>query len=115
MTDQDYRGAQVPPAGPAAAYPSYQQPYLGQQQYPPHSPSDYRTVEAEKAAKSATAFGIIGIFIAGIIFGPLAIAKAKFAEENGVPATTGKVLGWISTIFAVIVILFYIMWGTSLA
>jgi hypothetical protein len=44
---------------------------------------------------TATIFGVVGIFVLGIIFGPLAIVQASKAEALGVKATAGKVLGWI--------------------
>jgi hypothetical protein len=44
---------------------------------------------------AATIFGVIGIFVLGIIFGPMAIVQASKAEALGVQATAGKVLGWI--------------------
>ncbi|MDQ0029572.1 hypothetical protein [Arthrobacter bambusae] len=44
---------------------------------------------------TATIFGVVGIFVLGIVFGPLAIVQASKAEALGVKATAGKVLGWI--------------------
>ncbi len=44
---------------------------------------------------TATIFGVLGIFVLGIVFGPLAIVQASKAEALGVKATAGKVLGWI--------------------
>ena len=54
-----------------------------------------RTMEGERAAQLSLIFGIVGLFVAGLILGPLAIWQAKKAESFGVPATAGKVLGWI--------------------
>lgn len=57
----------------------------------------YRTMEGEKAAQLSLILGLVGFFVAGIILGPLAIWQARKAERLGVPATAGKVLGWIVT------------------
>lgn len=43
----------------------------------------------------ATVFGVIGLFVLGIVFGAVAIVQAGRAEALGVTATAGKVLGWI--------------------
>lgn len=51
---------------------------------------------------SAFTLGIIGLFVFGIILGPLAISAAGKAEAHGVPAPGGKVLGVIDTIFGII-------------
>ena len=51
---------------------------------------------------AATTFGVLGLFILGIVFGPLALVQANKAEAFGVKATAGKILGWISLAFAVL-------------
>ncbi len=77
---------------------SYQQPYQpGYSQPGFHQPS-YERMEGEKAAQLSLIFGLVGFFVAGIILGPLAIWQARKAERLGVPATAGKILGWIITI-----------------
>lgn len=88
--------------------PGYQQPYpQGNQQgyqpgygYGPTQPYGQggRSLEGEKAAQLSLILGIVGLFFAGLILGPLAIWQAGKAEKLGVPATAGKVLGWISAI-----------------
>lgn len=82
----DYKADSYPAAAPAPA------PY-----YTTQSPQQ---VEADKASQLSLIFGIVGLFFAGIIFGPLAIVQAKKAEQLGRAATAGKVLGWICTIWA---------------
>lgn len=52
-------------------------------------------VQGMNHRSTATIFGVVGIFVLGIIFGPLAIVQAAKAEALGVKATAGKVLGWI--------------------
>jgi uncharacterized Tic20 family protein len=64
--------------------------------------------EGEKAARTSLILGIIGLFVFGIILGPLAIVKAKKAERLGVKATAGMVLGWIAAILSVIGIIYYV-------
>lgn len=94
---------QYPPYQPHRQYP----PYQPHQQYQPYQPGLYqpgmyalsaRTVEGERAAQLSLVLGIVGFFVAGLILGPLAIWQAKKAEDLGVPATVGKVLGWILTV-----------------
>ncbi len=60
------------------------------------------TIQGQRAANQATVFGIIGLFIAPFVFGPLALVKARAANRLGVSATTGRVLGWIDIAFCVI-------------
>ena len=94
---------------PYQQYPPYRQEG-GPAQYLPYQPGLYRgyapgmyaptarTLEGEKAAQLSIVLGIVGFFVAGLILGPLAIWQAGKAERLGVPATAGKVLGWILTI-----------------
>ncbi|MHA7287015.1 DUF4190 domain-containing protein [Arthrobacter sp. MDT3-44] len=88
-------------------YPPYQAGQPGAYQ-PGYFPS-YRSIEGEKAAQTSLILGIVGLFVAGIILGPLAIWQAKKAERLGVPATAGKVLGWINVALYGIAILFGIL------
>lgn len=41
-----------------------------------------------------------GQFVLGFVFGPLAILNAGRAEAMNVPATFGKVAGWIVTVLS---------------
>ncbi|MGP4032178.1 hypothetical protein [Pseudarthrobacter sp. 1C304] len=52
-------------------------------------------MEGMRHARLATVFGVLSIFSLGILFGPLAIGRAKKAEAFGVPAPEGRVLGWV--------------------
>ena len=65
--------------------------------------------EAAKAKRESLIFGILGLFILGIVFGPLALARAKKAENLGERATAGKVLGWIDLFFGIIGIVGLVM------
>ncbi|NKX55989.1 hypothetical protein HGG74_15880 [Arthrobacter sp. E918] len=70
----------------------------------------------QKHAQTSLIFGIIGLFFLGVVFGPLAIVQANKAEALKQPATAGKVLGWIDTIFGVIsIIIFIVMMGGMFA
>ncbi|WBL19062.1 DUF4190 domain-containing protein [Citricoccus sp. NR2] len=74
--------------------------------------------EGQSAATTSLVLGIIGLFAFGIILGPLAIFFAGKAERNGVPATAGKVIGWIVTILwalGVVFIILSIVFGLFLA
>lgn len=54
--------------------------------------------QGAKYAQQSLISAIIGFFVLGFILGPVAIILAGRAERLGVPATFGKVLGWIDTI-----------------
>jgi vacuolar-type H+-ATPase subunit I/STV1 len=83
----------------------YQQPYQAPPQ--PYDPSAYPAMHAmgyspeylagKKVAETSLLFGILGLFVLGFVFGPLAIINANKAERMGFPATAGKVLGWIAS------------------
>lgn len=69
------------------------------QSYPVIDPAGVQalqaTLQGQRAANQSTVFGIIGLFIAPFVFGPLALVKANQAKRLGVSSTTGIVLGWI--------------------
>ncbi len=84
------------PYGRQGGYQPYQPGLYPSYQSGMYAPSA-RSIEGERAAQLSLIFGIVGFFVAGLILGPLAIWQAKKAESFGVPATAGKVLGWILT------------------
>lgn len=98
MSQPEHDPGQYPQAqyGPPVPYPGYQQNY----------PPEY--FQGQKLKETSLIFGIVGLFFLGIVFGPLAISKASKAESLGVPATAGKVLGWIDTVGSGIVVLFFL-------
>ncbi len=73
------------------------------------------------AASAALAYGIIGFFICGIIFGPIAMSKANQAKQiiamdpqykgEGV-AMAGYIMGVVDIIKFVLVVLMYIIGGS---
>ena len=72
--------------------------------------------EAATAAETSLILGIVGLFIFGIVLGPLAIWQASKAEKMGRSATPGKILGWIDTILGVgQILLFLAVFGTFFA
>jgi uncharacterized Tic20 family protein len=71
--------------------------------------------EGSKAAQLSLIFGIVGLFVLGLLFGPLAILQAKKAERHNTPATAGKVLGWISTILSVVLIVLLVIFFGAVA
>lgn len=78
---------------PQNAYPQ------GAYQQQGYSPT---RIEGEQLAQQSMIFGIISIFVLGVILGPIAIVKANKAEKLNVSATAGKVTGWIGSIFGVL-------------
>ena len=89
--------------------PGQQQPY----QYPNYpnvqQNNSLEHFHGSKFKEKSVIFGVIGFFVLGIVFGPLAISNAKKAEALHHSATLGKVLGWIDTIAGIIWILFFVL------
>jgi len=73
------------------------------------NPYAVQSPEGQSKAKIALVLGIIGLFLFGIILGPIAIVQANKAESLGAKATAGKVLGWIDTIFGILGIVLVLM------
>lgn len=57
----------------------------------------------QKYRRNSIIFGVIGLFIFGIAFGLVAFIAARKAEDHGVKATAGKVLGVLSFISGIII------------
>lgn len=101
----------------------YPQPYAQQPQ--PYHPSAYPSmhamgyspeyVEGKKVAETSLLFGILGLFVLGFVFGPLAIINANKAERMGFPATAGKVLGWIASGLSALGVVFTVLLLIGLA
>lgn len=77
--------------------PEYQSAY--QQPVGPYPPQNGYAKQAAgaKHAQNSLLFGILAFVVVGLVFGPLAIIEAKKAEELGVDANVGKILGWVGT------------------
>lgn len=70
-------------------------------------PVTYEQPEQSGAVLSLV-FGLIGLVFLPFIFGPLAISAANNARNKGNTSgiqTAGRVLGWIGTIYGVILLL----------
>lgn len=68
-------------------------------------------MEGMRQARLAAVFGVLAVVSFGVVFGPLALARAKRAEALGVPATEGRVLGWVGIglfVLWVAVMVFYV-------
>lgn len=105
MSQPDYGPSQYPPA------PQVQQPYQPYTGYPPAAPQQAYSLEYLQGLKfkeTSLIFGIVGLFVLGVVFGPLAIINANKAESLGHRATAGKVLGWIATAMAGLGVLFVV-------
>ena len=90
---------------PAYQQPTYQQPIYAQPMMAvvPKTPQQ---IAGEQAAQTSMTLGVIGIVllltgvggVVTLILGIIGVKKAAEAERQGVPATGGKVMGWISLI-----------------
>lgn len=78
--------------------PGYQNGY----QQGPGSGFGPGSAQGESHKRNSVIMGVIGLFILGIVLGPLALWQAGKAEALGVKATAGKVLGWIDLVFGVL-------------
>jgi hypothetical protein len=96
-------------------------PQSNESYYPPQAPpvqtmQSREMFEGQKHAQRSLIFGILGLFFLGVVFGPLAIVSANKAERLHIPATAGKVLGWISAVWgAIAIIIFIVLMGSMLA
>lgn len=100
-----------PAQAPMGYRPPYQAPHQPQYQqvFIEKSPQQ---LEGEKLSKTSTILGIVSIYFAGFILGPMAIVKAAKAEKLGVDSTVGQVTGWLGVIFgalSIVVAMFYIL------
>jgi hypothetical protein len=54
--------------------------------------------------RNSIIFGVIGLFMFGLAFGAMAFMTARKAEDQGVKATAGKVLGVLGFIGGIIIL-----------
>lgn len=61
---------------------------------------DQNAFTGGKHAQASLILAILGVVFLPLafIFSPLAISQARKAEQRGVPATVGKVIGWIGAL-----------------
>lgn len=81
--------------GPDDAYSGNQHPQQPGYQYG----AGGGPAQGEGHKRNSVILGVIGLFLLGIVLGPLALWQAGKAEALGVKATAGKVLGWIDLVF----------------
>ncbi|MFQ4148298.1 hypothetical protein AAGW05_06325 [Arthrobacter sp. LAPM80] len=89
--------------------PQYQQPA------PVFTQNSVEQMQGTQLAQTSMILGILSLFFVGIILGPIAISKAKKAEQLHTAATVGKVTGWIGTIASAIGIVVAIIMIITLA
>jgi FtsH-binding integral membrane protein len=66
--------------------------------------NDYLQRKGRGHRSTAWILAVIGLFVFGIVLGPIAMVMAGKAESYGVRAPGGKILGLIDTIFGVLVL-----------
>lgn len=89
-----------------------------QQQAPVYTQNSVEQLQGAQHAQTSMILGILSLFFIGIILGPIAIFKAKKAEQLHTAATVGKVTGWIGTIIgliSIVVTIFMIIAAISTA
>ena len=106
---------------PAYQQPTYQQPTYQQPMYAQPMmavvPKTPQQIAGEQAAQTSMTLGVIGIVllltgvggVVTLILGIIGVKKAAEAERQGVPATGGKVMGWISLIVGGLTTLLFIL------
>lgn len=87
------------PSDPMPPAPQYQQ-----QAAPVYMQNSVEQLQGAQHAQTSMILGILSLFFFGIILGPIAISKAKKAEQLHTAATVGKVTGWIGTILSLVTI-----------
>ncbi|BCW17426.1 hypothetical protein NtRootA9_01340 [Arthrobacter sp. NtRootA9] len=70
--------------------------------------SSQHTAMGLKYRKNSVIFGVLGLFVFGIALGVLAFINARRAEEHGVKATAGKVLGVLGFISGIVVMTIFV-------
>lgn len=85
------------------AQPQYGQPQSSYAPVPGHQGGPHAAgAQGQKHRTTSVVLGVVGLFLLGIVLGPLAIWQAGKAERLGVKATAGKVLGWIALVGGVL-------------
>ncbi|GAB3849449.1 hypothetical protein [Nesterenkonia populi] len=93
------------PAEPNAAESPYPAGHYGQAPQGGEQPG-------QQNATLSLVFGILGILLLPIVFGPLAVWQASVARRAGNVSgvqTAGRVTGWIGVAFAAIAVLFVLL------
>lgn len=69
--------------------------------------------EGAQHAQSALVLGILGLFVLGLIFGPMATRQASKAERLGHPAGAGRTLGTVATVFGAVWVMGFIVFAVA--
>ena len=88
--------------GTTMSQDSYTPPPAQQQQANVYTQNSVEQLQGAQHAQTSMILGILSLFFIGIILGPIAISKAKKAEQLHTAATVGKVTGWIGAILGVV-------------
>lgn len=86
----------------------YQQPMQPGAPQMVYTQNSAEQLQGQQLSQTSMILGILSLFVVGIILGPIAISKAKKAEQLHVAATVGKVTGWIGTIFGILSIIWFV-------
>lgn len=70
--------------------------------YQPNPGMNPNTAQGQSLAQTSMILGILSLFVVGFVLGPIAIVKAKRAEELGGDAKVGKITGWIGAVLGVL-------------
>ncbi len=95
-----------PPAPPAPGDPGVWQPV------PPWLADRY--ARGRSHAETALILGILGVVLLPVL-APFAVWQAREAEKLGVPATAGRVLGWVGTVLLGVFLVFLVLWLVAAA
>ncbi|MEO7587729.1 MAG: hypothetical protein ABIS84_06835 [Arachnia sp.] len=82
--------------------------------YQPNYSQSPDQARGAQLAQTSMILGIISLFVVGFILGPLAIIKAKRAEELGGDAKVGKVTGWIGLVLGILQVIGVIIYVVAL-
>jgi len=62
----------------------------------------WRRYEGEAAAQAAVRLGFLGLFVFGIVLGPMALVRVWRADTFGVRADLGEILGWMASLVGLV-------------
>lgn len=100
----DVHGDRIESSDP---YGSKYSPYQNQTPYDQiykKTTKEDRSKEAEKLAREALSYGVVGIFTLGLLFGPWAIVKAVKARKMRGNSTAGFITGILAIIVNISII-----------
>ncbi len=78
--------------------------------YQPNPGMNPNMAQGQSLAQTSMILGILSLFVVGFVLGPIAIVKAKRAEELGGDAKVGKITGWIGAVLGVLGLILFIIY-----